>query len=779
MHSFEENFRTPPPVNTPAYFWFICFEMDLDELLAQLHDMYDHGARNVCLHPVPQGWRPGTPLRTEMSPDYLTEEYFAIIRQLVQECEKLGMHYYLYDEGGWPSGGACGKVLQKHPSWKRQWIVPDGAGGTKIEEEAANAAKAMLPDLLHPGATEEFIRLTHENYRRHLPEYIGSTVKIAFMDEPAIAVSADNRLTWTEDFAAEFQRRKGYDIMPHIPELLKPSTLMDSGKVVDMRVDFHDVRTQLFVERFMLPIRDWCRKNGMLSGGHFDGEDTPENSCRRTFGSLMRSLRCMDVPGVDVIWRQIWPGLREHSFPHFASSAAHLEGNTWSLGEIFGVYGNGLTPESLRYIADYFFIHGINLLVLGSYPQRNAKNWLAGCRPHFGQDDPLWQYFDEFHAYLSRASYLLSCGEPLRETALVFADRSIWADNHEKLSYTFWCESTAAKLRSRKILFDYIDDDMLAKSEIVNGELIAGKMRYRELVIPAQRRLSAEAEAKISAFISAGGIVTDSADIPESMVKTTPFHPKLWLEGRKMADGRKIWFFFNAGESDIHVQITLPGAASVVNADPATGKFYQISGVKNGSFNWHFGKFDTAFFITGMSAENELPPEPHFTHALYLPENWQLKVLKKHFVGGESLERSASPGEAVCAKPGDWRHFLGEDFSGDALYSLDFTWQSDVPEKIFLDLGKVNYCCKVMLNGSAPVKKFRAPFLFDLSGKLKTGENHLEIIVTNTLANAYSPREVELKMEEAWQRSPYEDRQRDYEAESLTSGLLGPVMLKY
>ena len=69
--------------------------------------------------------------------------------------------------------------------------------------------------------------------------------------------------------------------------------------------------------------------------------------------------------------------------------------------------------------------------------------------------------------------------------------------------------------------------------------------------------------------------------------------------------------------------------------------------------------------------------------------------------------------------------------------------------------------------------------MFEVSKLLKSGGNHLEVIVTNTLANAYSPREVELQMQETWQRSVYEDRQRDYESESLESGMIGPVMLKF
>ena len=71
-----------------------------------------------------------------------------------------------------------------------------------------------------------------------------------------------------------------------------------------------DVRADLFVERFLAPVRDWCRAHGMMSGGHLNNEDTPENALGLGHGSLMRSFRAMDVPGVDVIWRQLFRNIR-------------------------------------------------------------------------------------------------------------------------------------------------------------------------------------------------------------------------------------------------------------------------------------------------------------------------------------------------------------------------------------------------------------------------------------------------------------------------------------
>ena len=716
MDTFEKQFGKVPAINTPAYFWFINFKMDTEELLNQIHEMYGKGIRNICLHPVPQNWRPGTYLRTEMSPDYLTEEYFQILEVLIKECKKLDIHYYLYDEGGWPSGGACGKVLKHHPEWKRSWMTCTNDGELKVIEEELTPNKAGVPDLLTVGATEEFIALTHQEYAKHFPDAVGSTIKIAFMDEPAIAVTSDKRLTWTKDFAQEFQNRKGYDITPHLKSLMQAPSLSDDDSLAEKRIDFHEVRTQLFIERFMKPIQKWCQQHNMLSGGHFDGDDSPEHSCRRTYGAILKSLRYLDVPGIDVIWRQIWPILREHSFPRYASSVAHQEGKTWSLGELFGVYGNGLTPLMLRYVIDYMFVHGINLLVYGSYPQRNIKNWLAGCRPHFGPEDPLWQYFDEYHSYASRASYLLSLGKPQRTTALVFDNRSLWADNWNNIDTTYWTEQTAKRLREKRVLFDYIDEDIIAESKIEGQELVYKSMRYTELVVKERRRLTKEAEEKISQFISAGGKVTSSPEEIDSIIQISPSNSTIWLEARKLNNNQNIYFLFNSSLEESTVKITLPDTKSVVLVNPTTGELFNVKIDEDNSFNYTFKQYDTAFFITNTVAQNNLPKPDIFNQCKYINNNWSLSPIKQHLIGNDRIEiKNYNNVKTIPIVLGDWRTILGEEYSGNAIYSTSFTWEEDIPKKAILNFGKVNYCCQLFFNDKDYGKIFRGPFEFDIS----------------------------------------------------------------
>ena len=93
----------------PGIFWY--WNCDPSEAMTtrQLTAMRDAGFRSVCLHPMPQNFRPSD-FHAGMRIAYLGQRYFQHFRRVVDECRRLGLLLILYDEGGWPSGTACGKV---------------------------------------------------------------------------------------------------------------------------------------------------------------------------------------------------------------------------------------------------------------------------------------------------------------------------------------------------------------------------------------------------------------------------------------------------------------------------------------------------------------------------------------------------------------------------------------------------------------------------------------------------------------------------------------------
>jgi len=79
---------------------------------------------------------------------------------------------------------------------------------------------------------------------------------------------------------------------------------------------------------------------------------------------------------------------------------------------------------------------------------------------------------------------------------------------------------------------------------------------------------------------------------------------------------------------------------------------------------------------------------------------------------------------------------------------------------VTIDFGKVVASAEVIINGKSAGTKVSSPWRFDLSGKLKPGDNRIEILVYNTLGNHYLTTP-----------SQYVGR--------INSGLVGPVTIEF
>jgi hypothetical protein len=110
---------------------------------------------------------------------------------------------------------------------------------------------------------------------------------------------------------------------------------------------------------------------------------------------------------------------------------------------------------------------------------------------------------------------------------------------------------------------------------------------------------------------------------------------------------------------------------------------------------------------------------------------------------------------------------LGENeslktYSGGMWYrkTLNINAEQAFGKNITIDLGKVVASAEVFVNGQSAGAKVSSPWTFDLSGKLKPGENLIEILVYNTMGNHYLTTP-----------SQYVGR--------TNSGLIGPVKLMF
>ena len=722
--SFEE---LEDPAFSPGFFWVMNDRLEASKLEAQLDDMVAHGCRSVCWHAMPKGFSAAA--RTAMEPDYLTDGYLAVYSNAVECAAARGMNFWLYDEGGWPSGSACGQVMRgTGDRFRRRYLVPEADGSFRVEFAKEDPAKRMTrPSVIEPGATDRFIALTHERIRRWCGHHFGKTIRFAFMDEPIFPFCNPGKsLGWCSDFAEQFKARKGYDILPHARAIVesdapyadalfeplyenrKPCRVTD--EVARVRIDYYDVMSHLFLERFILPIRDWCRRNGLKSGGHFGGEDQVEGNALFGYGHILRDLRALDCPGVDTIWRQLWPtNAMNMPFPRYAASAAHQAGGNHVLSESYAVYGGSMSPLEMKWVADYQMVRGVTMFVCSAYPL--AGNPTNNNYRIFGPDCHAWDYQKPFFDYCAATCARLAQGKPDIDTAVLFDIRGIWAGGQYRTEAADRHAEVARALDRGHVDFDFVDDDQIAAAEVRDGRLVVGEMAYGTVVLPTWKWMLPAAAANLEEFARAGGRVvrgTDVSSVPPTCAMRGAGHEDIRVTRRRLG-GRTLSFFVN--ESMAVREVELEGIGRK-----------------------RFGPCESFFHETG-------DPAP-------------------------AAEEEGETREIGGWRPalGDWRVRKGEAFSGCDTYRATFRHAGG---RATLDLGRVCWYCKARLNGRELEPKGFPPYAWEV--ELKAGENALEVEVANTLANRFAAVKV---------KTPYDRYIVGFNRLNHESGLFGPVTVR-
>ena len=816
MSNLKKAFKSPSKLFSPSFFWLWNEKLDFETLKSQIDDMYAHGVHALCPHPFPKAFRPGS-MPSNMEPDYLTPGYMKVVAKVMEYAQSLGMHVWLYDEGGWPSGGACGKIIAQDEKRfaPRSIVLEDNGELAECRPFFHPEIAAPYPSVIEPGVTEFFIKLTHEAYRKAIGRHFGKTTCMTFTDEPNMQGFIEGkRLTWCSDFAEEFQKRKGYDIRPYLKALLQGKMSDDRPpmELERIRIDYFDVRADLFLERYMLPVRNWCHANGMLSGGLLDNENQPSGNTRSGYGHILRSLRAFDVPGVDVIWRQLYPGKEKLKyvqegardsevnnfnpcFPKYASSAAHQNGGKYVLSESLAVYGNGTTPDVIKWVMDYQLVRGVNLFVISAYADKVKGERMGTPGIHFGPQHPYWEFISPLFTYLGRVGSMLAQGKPDVKTAVYFDICSIWAGGKDAQIAIKHHHRIAELLLRRGCDFDFIDDEQLAQAVITKDHhLKIGKMCYEALVLPTFKWAATGASKKAFRFAEQGGILLDfgrvfhgcewsgnaigsDQKILEKAPRTCLIEGSASIRVTKRIDGAKaIYFLANEAMGPVKVHITFQERGAVQFCMPETGTFQPVAS-NNDRLEWSFAPAGSALFVIDSdSSESSASATSDSLRCIHtLKSGWTIQMRRKHYVGKDSFVVEDTPDAPVLpVELGDWRPMLGDEFSGSTFYRNSF--RSKEAYDGWLDLGKVHHCAKVIFNGKELPLKFFGPHRYSVY--VKRGLNTLEIIVANSLLNATAPEHVQKYIRETFPpESPYSWRLRAFNHDDQSSGLFGPVVI--
>ncbi len=554
----RELFVEPPNEFRGVPFWSINDVLDPDEIREQFKRMVEAGFGGAFFH-----------AREGLATPFLGEDWFKAFKAALEEARRAKAYLWLYDELRWPSGFAGGIVPARGPDWRAKAIVmivsdrafegeeviatfrcklderglPLGYEPAKPGESESGFlyltfAKYTAPigetwyegfsyvDLLNARVVKEFIEVAYRPYVERFREEIGKTIPGVFTDEPNIEASRPARsitmpprgprvpplsLPWTDELPRKFQELNGYDIIPRLPELF-----LDVGDYLKTRYDFWRTVTIMFVEAFSKQIFEWCEKCRLKFTGHYLSEDSLLGQLRSS-GAVMPHYEYQHIPGIDHLGMHIWGTLL--TVKQVASVANQL-GKDRVLCETYGCTGNYPTFADRKWIGDFLYALGVNMLNhhLVPYSLRGRRKRDYGLNLHWAQ--PWWRHNRLIEDHFARLSYALSRGVRVTKILVIHPIGSAWA------LYTPLNEARVAQLNDklmwllRALLklhldFELGDELLMAKyAEVRGASLKVGRAVYDVVIVPPSITLSSTTVKLLEEYASRGGMLVAVEQLP-------------------------------------------------------------------------------------------------------------------------------------------------------------------------------------------------------------------------------------------------------------------------
>ncbi len=749
------SFQAPDASCAPVYIWVwndVCTKEIID---TQLHEMQNLGIRAFYILPEPKNFRPDS-MPTNLMPDYLSDEFFALCEYAIKQGKARGMICWIYDEGGWPSGSACGKVTQDYPEFAVE--------------------NSRYPDLLNKKATEYFIEITHEKYASAIGEDFKNYVSAVFTDEPKASFAACNK-----ELQNRYEEMYGESIEPYIPVI--EGEVAPAEETVQILRRWYDLCSHAFCENFLLPCKKWANEKGIAFTGHLDVDHSPDGCVTGGCNfNLMRALRCFDIPGVDFIWRQVYPENRvaykddfnayNGFFPRYASSAAAQNGTRFALSEIFGVAGAGVSFDIMRYTVGYGAVRGINIFNPFNFPLGRSGQLLAQELPVFTEKQPFCRYLGHFNRYTERLSYISALGERVYDTALYYPVSDFQGRmNAEKLAKEF--DTLGRMLENMLVDFDIADDFVLQNAEITDdGYMRIGRAKYKHIIIPQGAHLPENTQIALDDFVKRGGCVS------HTLSKLTPAvnadGDGLRAMHRKCENGDLFILFRETGENGEYC-IRFPSANGYL-LDLTNGELQHIE-TENGSLKISLAIGETAVVLFTdeiLQAEKQIHCKDEFTVA----NDFTFRKEAELVCDENGFDTIIHSENAAPVHLGDWSSSVGSAFSGSGVYETSFALPTEkAGKKGELNLGDVRFAASVYLNGQFLGVCFAPPYKFKIPAGVLREKNTLKIVVTNTSANWYVHTDY-FKRWKTEELSQYFDGEIEYAKDFLSGGLYGPVTLQ-
>ncbi|MBI5092204.1 MAG: hypothetical protein HZB26_07115 [Candidatus Hydrogenedentes bacterium] len=468
-------FAAPPTEARPTPFWFWNDRLDPERLKWQLDRLLAAGAGGAVLHA-----RHGLDVD-----EYLDERWFKAVGAVVEHARQRGAYTWLYDELGWPSGTAGGRIPREHPEFRmlhlRMYDMTLGAPsdvetlpGDHVaafhvthsdlgngRQRRHDGSVTLLPDrieyapidgpfrpdewvgrrvlvfrkvpldgavnYLDRRATEAFLESTHAEYFRRFGGHFGETIRHIFMDEAGMNPQA-SWLPWDSKFAEQFHARCGYALTPKLPALF-----FDVPGCETVRYHYWGLVADLFRENFAIPMHEWCSKHGVAYTGHYVFEATLKEATRQ-LGSVMPLYEYQGLIGIDILGNDFYSHRFEReAYGYYvvtikqAASVSRQLRDGAVMSESYGVGGHSMGPQEMQTATNFQMALGVTHIAQHAafYSLRGDRK--LDCPPVIGWQEPYWPFVRKHMDTTSRSGWLLSQGRSACDVLLLHPATSMQA----------------------------------------------------------------------------------------------------------------------------------------------------------------------------------------------------------------------------------------------------------------------------------------------------------------------------------------------------------------
>jgi hypothetical protein len=574
-----EGFKNPPPEVRMRMFWRVfgpAWEpAEIDYQLDLLKHAHVGGLTTFFFYPVAMD---DTVKGIRNQPLY-SPEFLQTLRCAAQSAKERGLRLTFAGGSGWPFGGPMVRPEDSAQRIRRMVVQPPKEGAAyslpplRLGERyfaaflaGRNVTESIKGDMLvdphmsvkngmsvkthlsaeplqlfitgptfmqvkRPALGGEGLVVDHFNTKATL-RFMETAVKPLLDAAPGLirSIFCDSlevyNANWTHDLPQEFKKRRGYDLVPRLPELFDKEA--EAGP--DLRFDFWRTLAEMTEERFIKPVSDWCHKRGVQF--EMEAYGTPPNP--------FTAARYIDVPTGE---QYEWKGF---SFSRFAASGAHLTGKriigaeAWTWTGIPNRLSDSLSD--LKLTSDMHFLAGCNDLtgVDFAYSPRSvgSPGWLPYYGPVFNQNNLQWEYFHHLADYVNRCQWMLRQGKPVADVAIYLPVEDIFAKGPvEQMPLDFrvrdhfvtgektgeFSLKNAYKHHSDLIHtlithgynFDGIDFwTMNRLAKVKDGKLICGDGEYSIVILPDLEGMDLQALEKLEEFVRQGGTLIATKRMP-------------------------------------------------------------------------------------------------------------------------------------------------------------------------------------------------------------------------------------------------------------------------